>query len=230
MQNTNVVCIHLQMTIKPYIFIALLLHALNGFTQSFEGQIRLMRIVGTDTSYYQYSVKEPNVRIEELDKKGAVLGYLVMNMLSSKVFAVSPEKKMWMLLDTKTKTTVQGKVECARTGNYKNIAGVLCELWAVTNAKERTSIDYWVAKGNYTFFVPHLQALNRKEKLANYFIALTNVTGYIPLEAYQHSKDEQNKATVNQSIKTLKVTPKIIDIKLFKVPAMYRKFDLDVSF
>lgn len=219
------------MTTKTYIFITLLLlKAFNGFTQSFEGQIQLVRIVGTDTAYYQYYVKEPNIRIEELDKKGVIQGYLIMNMLSSKVFAVSPAKKMWMLLDTKTKTAVQGKVECAHTGNYKNIAGVLCELWAVTNTKERTSIDYWVAKGNYNFFVPHLQALNRKEKLANYFIALTNVTGCIPLEAYQHSKDEQNKATTNQSIKTLKVTSKKIDMKLFKVPAMYRKFDLDVSF
>ena len=48
-----------------------------------------MRVVGTDTSYYQYYVKEPNVRIEELDKKGKIQGYLVMNMLSNKIFAVS---------------------------------------------------------------------------------------------------------------------------------------------
>ncbi|MBC7411719.1 MAG: DUF4412 domain-containing protein [Bacteroidia bacterium] len=222
------------MTTKHYLFLLLLCvltsTSTTAIAQSFEGRIHLMRVVGTDTSYYQYYVKEPNVRIEELDKKGKIQGYLVMNMLSNKIFAVSPSNKMWLLYDNKIKTEVTGKIEYARTGNYKKIAGILCELWAVTNVKERTNIDYWVAAGNYNFFVPHLQALNRKEKLANYFILLNNVAGCIPLEAYQHSKDESNKALVNQSIRTIKVEPKLLDIKMFKVPSMYRKYDLDVSF
>jgi hypothetical protein len=212
-----------------FIFLLSVLFYTTTCAQSFEGRIHLARIVGTDTAYYQYYVKEPNIRIEELDNKGRIQGFLVMNMLSNKIFAVNPNNKMWMVYENKVKTEVTGNVECARTGNFKNIAGKLCELWAVTNAKEQTTIDYWVAQGNFNFFVPHLQALNRKEKLANYFITLPNTDGCIPLEAYQHSKDAGNKNAPNQIIRTIKVEEKIVDIKLFKVPNMYRKYESEVA-
>ncbi len=205
-----------------------LIVALNCFAQSFEGQINLIRVIGTDTASYRYYVKTPNIRIEELDKKGKVQGYLIMNTIANKVYAVSPVKKAWIDVASHEQTTVEGKVECIKTKETKLVAGTKCTKWLVTNTKEKTMIDYWVASG-FDFFIDHLKLLNRKEKLATYFINLPTNQGFLPLEAQQYIKEAGIKAQPTQYTKTIKLERKIIDMKLFTVPTEYRKFNMDVK-
>lgn len=205
-----------------------LITGFNSFAQSFEGQINLIRVIGTDTANYRYYVKTPNIRIEELDKKGKVQGYLIMNTIANKVYAVSPVKKAWIDVANKEVTTVEGKVECVKTKETKLVAGVKCTKWVVKNTKEKTMIDYWVATG-FDFFIDHLKLLNRKEKLATYFINLPANQGFLPLEAQQYIKEAGVKEQPSQHTKTLKLERKVIDMKLFTVPTEYRKFNMDVK-
>ncbi|MBC7413085.1 MAG: DUF4412 domain-containing protein [Bacteroidia bacterium] len=206
-----------------------LIKSLTSFAQSFEGQINLIRIIGTDTSRYRYYVKTPNIRIEEIDKKGSVQGFIIMNTIANKVYAVSPVKKAWIDVQKSDEVLVTGKVECIKTKETKLVAGVKCTKWAVKNTKEKIMINYWVANNNFDFFIDHLKLLNRKEKLASYFINLPLNQGFIPLEAQQYSKEAGVKEQLSQQTKTTKVERKTIDMKLFVVPTEYRKFNMDVK-
>jgi hypothetical protein len=199
------------------------------FAQSFEGQLNLIRIIGKDTSNYRYYIKTPNIRIEEVDKKGKIQGFIILNTITNKVYAASPVKKAWIDVQKNDPVEVSGKVECTKTKETKLVAGVKCTKWLVKNTKEKTVIDYWVAPNDFEFFIPHLKLLNRKEKLASYFIDLPANANFIPLESTQYTKEIGFKEQVSQQLKTIKLERKIIDMKMFTVPTEYRKFNMDVK-
>ncbi|MEQ1732945.1 MAG: DUF4412 domain-containing protein [Bacteroidia bacterium] len=206
--------------------ITLVVLTLIGLTvnaQSFEGEIKLTKTSGKNTSNYRYYIKLPNIRIEEINEKGVLQGFMIMNTKTGVIQAASPANKTWLDVKKNENLGIDGKVECVKTKQTKTIAGKVCTLWSVKNTTEKTRIDYWVVSG-FDFFVPHLKLLNRKEKLTSYFVNLPSNEGFLPLESVEYLKVPGVAEQVNEQIKTTKIeAKKITDAKLFEIPKEYIK-------
>lgn len=200
---------------------ALALFAGMSFAQSFEGVIEFRKITASDTTSYKYFVKDHNVRIEELDKKGNITGIMIVMPKENSVKALNTERKLFMDVPHNNPPQMKGKAEVTKTTTTKEVAGQKCTLWRVKNTEENTEIGYWVAEGKYDFFLPLIKTLNRKDKLGYYFLSIEGNAGVFPMEATEKSLLRQDVG----SIKVLKMENKKVDSKLFSIPSDYKKFE-----
>jgi hypothetical protein len=191
----------------------------NAFSQ-FQGTIRFTRTVGTITTTYKYFVKKDRVRIEELDEDGKIQGVQLVNSTENTVVALSPERKLYMDAPNKrTPSTVEAKVE--KTKETKEIAGQKCTKIIVSSEAEETEIAYWMADGEYEFFVPLLKTLNRKDKPATYYMQIEGVEKHFPMVGEENKKD----GTFVSKLEVTEIKEGVLVDALFEVPAGYEKFE-----
>ena len=121
----------------------------------FQGDITFNKTVGSLNLNYKYYVKENMVRIEEINKKGIVDAIKLVYLDNNKVFALSPERKLYLEAPLRS-PAANVKVEVNKTGDYQQFLGLPCEKIIVINKEQDRKIIYWVTKGNYDFFTPML--------------------------------------------------------------------------
>jgi hypothetical protein len=190
------------------------------FGQAFEGVIQFTKKKGPIVSTYKYYVKGEHIRVEEINKEGSVEGIMLVNTKENTVMALSPERKIYMDVPNDRSLAIPS-VEVAKMKNRKELNGFQCAEWKVTNASEGRVVTYWVAEGEFDFFVPLLKTLKRKERLSTYFTALEGTGGMFPFEGTERLKD----GTEVESLEVTKVLKGTIGIDMFVLPAGYTKFE-----
>lgn len=209
---------------KNHLFaLATALFVLIGFSanaQGFEGKIEFTKTIGPVTAKYTYYVKDHLVRVEELGEDGELQGIMIVDSKANTVTALSPERKMFIEVpnDREPKAV---KVDVEKTNNTKTINGVKCTEWVVSCIGDGREAAYWVTDGDYEFFVPMLNTMNRKDKLAVYFNLIPDVNGVFPLEGVERKTNgtEISRLHVNNVQRTEQ--PK----HLFEIPKSYSKFE-----
>lgn len=193
-----------------------------GFAQAqtFEGTISFKKSVGPITANYTYHVKGDKVRIEEIDEQGNVQGIMLVNTTENEVLALSPERKMFIEVPNK-RPNRKTDLTIDETTNEKKILGYTCKEWRVISAEDNREISYWLADKNFDFFVPMLKTLNRKDKLAVFFLKLPNNTGAFPLLGME----TQDDGTELTKLEVTKVEETSLKDDLFSIPAGYTKFE-----
>lgn len=206
---------------KIILGVALTVLSVVSFGQ-FEGVIEFTKTKGANTVVnYKYFVKGEKVRVEEIGEDGSINGIQLVDMSKNEILALSPDRKIYMEAPNNRPPYVVN-TEASKTKSTKTINGVKCTKWVVKSTSDDRQIVYWVAKGDYQFFVPMLKTLNRKEKQSTYFLSVGTNVGFFPMM----SEETTLSGGVNVStLKTDKVTVKKLDDKLFVVPAGYKKFD-----
>lgn len=190
------------------------------FAQSFEGVIQFTKTKGPIVSTYKYYVKGEHIRVEEINKEGEIEGIMLVNTKENTVMALSPERKIYMDVPNDRKLPVPS-VEVAKMKNRKEINGYQCAEWKVTNASEGRVVTYWVAEGEFDFFIPLLKTLKRKERLSTYFQALEGTDGMFTFEGVETLKD----GTEIERLEVTKVLKGDIGLDMFVLPAGYTKFE-----
>jgi len=186
----------------------------------FEGSVNFEKSKGKVQVKYQYKVKGENVRVEEYGNGGSLDGIQLVNTTSKSVFALSPDRLMYMEAKNKRPQRT-ASVTVQKTKTSKTVNGKSCVKWVVTNKEQDRKIIYWVTKGDYNFFIPFLITLNRAEKSAVYFLQVDGNAGYFPMLA-----EEYNMAGLLISkLEATNVTAKKLQDSDFKVPAGYKKFE-----
>lgn len=188
--------------------------------QSFEGTISFKKSVGPITANYTYHVKGDKVRIEEIDEDGNVQGIMLVNTSENEVLALSPERKMFIEVPNK-RPNRKTDLSIEETKNTKNILGLECKEWKVISAEDNREISYWLADNNFDFFVPMLKTLNRKDKLAVFFLKLPNQTGAFPLLGVESQED----GTELTKLEVKEVNESVLSDELFAIPNGYTKFE-----
>lgn len=108
-----------------------------------------------------------------------------------------------------------------KTNEKKEIQGYQCTKWVVDNSDFRTKATYWVIdNANYFFFKDLLAALNRKDKIALYFMLIRENAGYFPIMGKEVTYEGKTK----DEFITKKITRKKISSDSFKIPAGYKEF------
>lgn len=191
-----------------------------GNAQGFEGKIEFTKTIGPVTANYTYFVKDHLVRVEELGENGELQGIMIVDSKANTVTALSPERKMFIEVPN-GRTPKEVDVQVDKTSNKKTINGVECTEWVVSCVGDGREAAYWVADGDYHFFVPMLNTLNRKDKLAVYFNLIPDVNGVFPLEGVERKIN----GTQISRLQVNNVTRGAQPDNLFQIPAGFSKFE-----
>lgn len=188
--------------------------------QAFEGMIEFTKTTGPVVTTYRYFVKGDFIRIEEVSSRGEVQGIMLVDTHDKTVTALSPERKLYMdVPNMRLPKDVETQVQ--KTNDMKEIAGYKCEKWVVKSPKEDRVITYWVAADDFNFFVPLLEALNRKDEQAVFFLQIKDAKGVFPMLGVEHKLDGAEVSRLEVS----KVTKGAQKASLFEIPAGYNKFE-----
>ncbi len=192
----------------------------SSFAQ-FTGTIEFNKKVGSIDVNYKYYVSGDNIRIEEINEDGHIDGIQIMDLKEEKVYALSPERKMYMEAPKKrAAATISAEVE--ETGKTKTFNGVTCKEYIVISKAKDRKIVYYIADGDYDFFEPMLKTLNRKENQAMFFLKIPNMKGKFPMHSTEYVLSS-GKVISELSTKSLK--KETVDASKFEVPSGYSKFE-----
>jgi hypothetical protein len=189
--------------------------------QNFEGIIEFSRKNYFDETKYIYYVSSSMVRIDELDKEGEVNGTMLVNLKSKEVTAINHERKLHMEIKSKPSVKDLSKSEIFKTNEKKEVLGHSCVKWTVSNPDFKSKAEYWVVeKADYFFFKELLTALNRKDKVALYFMQIPENTGYFPIIGEEKGLDGKLKSR----LETTKLIRTKVSASKFKIPEGYQEF------
>ncbi len=197
---------------------------LNTSAQRFEGTIGFTKNIGPVTAKYVYHVKDHMIRVEELDELGDIQGIMLVNTNKNTVVALSPERKMYIDVPNRRKTN-ESLTEVKSSGKTQAINGYECEEWLVSSSEDGRKVSYWVAKDDFEFFLPMLKTLNRKDKMALYYMNIPNANGGFPMKGTEVKSDgmELTRLEVN------KIEKEDLSADLFAIPSDYSKFERETS-
>lgn len=194
---------------------------------SFEGVIFFSMEMLFDTMYYTYYIKDNMVRMDEFNRCKTCKtpnNYLIFDLHNKTIAAINPQRKMYLYLpvnEYKNNSNDFENFKILKTNNSKKILGYTCYQWRVRNKKENTEIAYWVAKGDFNFFVDFLKLWNRSEKHAQYFLRIPESFGYFPLLSEERTTLREQKMT----LRVISIENKILDKGLFQIPKDYKNYE-----
>lgn len=192
------------------------------FAQGFEGKIEFTRKNTFDQTNYNYYVSHGHVKIDELNKDDKVVGTMLINLKTKTAISINHDRKMYMEVKTRPSTKDLSKCETFKTTEKKEILGQKCTKWVVKNADLKSTAEYWVIdNANFFFFKELLNILNRKDKIALYFMQIPENAGYFPIKGKEVGIDGKVKA----ELITNKITRKKLDENIFKTPDGYKEFN-----
>ncbi len=187
----------------------------------FEGEIIFEKNVGKIHVIYKYFVKGNDIRIEEVSEDGTIDGIQLMDLDTKKTYALSPERKLWF--ETPNRRPAKSlDVDIKKTGKTKEVLGKKCFEVIVTNKAQDRKIVYWITKGDYKFFIPMLETLNRKENQAMYYLEIEGMENHFPVLSTEHVL---STGDVVSTLKAEKIGPKKISAETFIIPKDYGKFE-----
>ena len=187
----------------------------------FEGVIEFEKNVGSVHVNYRYFVKGDNIRIEEVAGDGAVEGIQLIDLGAKKMYAISPEQKLYMEAPNR-RPAADFEVKVEKTGKTKEILGEKCEKIIVSSVAKDRKIIYWVAKGDYNFFKTMLVALNRKENQSLFFQKIEGIDGYFPMLSQEYILSSNRLVS---ELKTTVVKEQTNEASIFEIPTGFKKFE-----
>lgn len=196
----------------------------DAVAQRFEGSIHFTKNIGPVTAKYIYHVKDDMVRVEELDELGQIQGIMLVDTKKNSVVALSPERKMFIDVPNRRKAN-ESKTEVKATGNKKEINGFECEEWIVSSAEDGRKVSYWVANDDFDFFIPMLKTLNRKDKMALYYLELPNAEGGFPMAGTEVKSNGMELTTLEVE----EVKDSALAADMFSIPSDYTKFERETA-
>lgn len=186
----------------------------------FAGEIKFTKTAGSINVEYVYLVKGDQIRVEEVGDEGKPEGIQLMNLKDKKVYALSPDRKLYMDVSN-SRPAADLKVDVKKTGKTKEILGKKCTEIIVTCKDLDRKIVYWVTEGEYNFFIPMLQTLNRKENQSMFFLLIPGMKGYFPMLSTEYSISTGKVIT---ELKAEKVVEKDVAKSEFEIPEGYKLF------
>jgi hypothetical protein len=189
--------------------------------QNFEGVIEFKKQSLTDTVNYMYSVKGNMVRIDEVNPRThRIDGSFLLDLKAGSMIYLNHERKTWGRREKTGKPTVPAGLSVSSTKQAKTLFGYKCSQHIVKNTADNSSIHYYVAPGRFTFFVPMLELLNRREDFSTNYRALTVKDGSFPFLAVKF--DAAGKEVGR--LEVTRIERKTVSLSVFDVPKAYKEF------
>lgn len=206
------------MKLRLFFSFILLFASAFSFAQ-FEGTIKFIKITPKDTLKYIYYIKGDKVRIDNI-VNNKIKGTSLIDLNNTKKYtAVSHIRKMYMDVITKKSVMDYSATKAQMTSETKDILGYKCKKWIITNPDIGTTAVYWMAPGEFDFFMPLLKVIKRKEDVSQYLLQVGDVGGYFPIESYEEKDGVKVTQLITEEIKEEKIKDSV-----FAIPANYKFF------
>jgi len=205
-----------------FLFTICLFFTSTAFCQnSFEGKITCMQYNGVDTSYFSFYVKNEHVKFtDSKTDTGKEQSIILVNFKANTTVTLSPQRRQYYDYHAPDFQKLPGKTNVTKTTNTKTINGYLCTEYIVENQQEDAKISYWIADGNFTFFLPMLKALSLNYGYyCQYYLEIPNTSNMFPMEAYKTDM----KGNTKGFMKATKVTSVSLEDGIFFIPQSYTK-------
>ena len=189
--------------------------------QSFEGFVEFTKTEGSIMTFYRYYVKGSNIRVEEINVDGEVEGIMLIDVVNGKQLALNPRRNVYMEIPSKRKKP-SAEVQIKKTLEMKLIKGELCTLWTAQSEDLDRKVEYWVAEGNYDFFIPMLNTLKRKDNQAVFFTEIQGAEGVFPMLGEETKLED---GTFVSKLEVTKMKKASIGDDLFAIPPEYNRFE-----
>jgi hypothetical protein len=207
--------------IRIVLFALSVLSAAVAAAQSFEGVIEFKKQSLTDTVNYMYSVKGNKVRIDEINPRThRIDGSFLLNLQEGSMIYLNHERKTWGRREKTGKPTVPAGLTVSSTKAAKTLFGYKCSQHIVKNTVDNSSIHYYVSPGRFTFFVPMLELLNRREDFSTHYLALSVKEGSFPFLAVKYDAAGKELAR----LEVTRIEKKTVSVSVFDVPKDYKEF------
>jgi hypothetical protein len=193
--------------------------------QDFTGSIEFTYATQKDTSKNVYHVKDNLVKLDQYSRKTDknVEGSFLFDLDAKEVKFLNPKRKLWGTQKSETPQLINGQCIVTKGKNMKTIAGYKCSEYIVKNEDENTTITYWIANGNFSFFSPLITLWNRKDKQSIYFGQITGLpAGSMPMMSVERQLDSGKILT---KLEVTKISKSTLPDDKFMVPKEYSRFE-----
>ena len=186
----------------------------------FEGIINVKRTKGTKITNFRYHVAGNLLRIEELDGNGGIKHIMLVDADEQTCYTLNTQRKVYMdAYNNRRVLPVNSRV--TKTENTKEIAGYKCTEYIVRNEGEGTEVHYWIGGDEFRFFLPTLQVMNRKDKLARYFQVVPDPGAGFPILG----EEQDLNGKVRMRLEVVSFEKGEVDDAMFDIPEGYSEFE-----
>ncbi|MCU0432222.1 MAG: DUF4412 domain-containing protein [Bacteroidia bacterium] len=207
--------------IRKFLLVLGVLTSTFAAAQNFEGVIEFKKKSLTDTVNYMYSVKGNMVRIDEINQRThRIDGSFLLNLQEGSMIYLNHERKTWGRREKTGKPVVPTGLNVSSTKVTKTFFGYKCNQHIVKNTADNSSIHYYVSPGRFTFFVPMLELLNRREDFSTHYLSLPVKDGSFPFLAIKF--DAAGKEVGR--LEVTRIEKKTVSASVFEVPKDYKEF------
>ena len=186
----------------------------------FEGIVNVKRTKGTKITNFRYHVSGNLLRIEELDANGGIKHIMLVDADENTCYTLNTSRKVYMdAYNNRRVLPVNSRV--TKTENTKGVAGYQCTEYVVRNEEEGSEVHYWLGGQEFDFFLPTLQVMNRKDKLARYFQVIKDPGASFPIIG----EEQDLNGKVRMRLEVTSFEKGAIDDAVFDIPEGYTEFE-----
>jgi len=203
------------------LIISLTIISSNNLSSQFTGEISFKKTTGANEINYKYYINSDDIRIEEIDSEDKIEGIKLINLSTKKINILSPERKLYIEA-SELRGPAEVKVKVEKTGKTKIILDKECQKIIVTCNDQDRKIVYWITKGDYNFFSPMLELINRREKHAVYYQKISNMKGCWPMKSSEYVL---STGKLISEMTTKSIENKELESEFFSIPSDYEFFE-----
>ena len=192
----------------------------NNLFSQFTGEISFKKTTGANEINYKYYINNNDIRIEEIDSEEKIEGIKLINLSTKKINILSPERKLYIEA-SELRGPAEVKVKIEKTGKTKIILEKECQKIIVTCNDQDRQVTYWVTKGEYNFFLPMLELINRREKHAVYYQKISNIKGCWPMKSSEYVL---STGKLISEMTTSSIINNEVKSEVFMIPSDYELF------
>jgi len=194
----------------------------NNYSNSFEGKIKLVEETHYDTTFYTYTIKNEQIRVDKFNQNHKIIHSLLLNLEKEQIIVLSPTKKMFTYLDlSRNPDTPNKNFEVIKTENSRLLNGKECYQWRVRSVEQNTEVTYWVWKSNFYFFNDFIKLLNCSEHTFTFFEKIPDSQGFFPMYAVERTLLRK----IKKQISIIEINHQKVSDTTFEIPKDFNKLE-----
>jgi len=191
-------------------------------SDSFEGKIKLVEESNYNTTFYTYTIKNKQIRVDKFDQNHEIIQSMLVNLENEQMIVLSPSKKLYTYQElSRNLNTTNENFEVIKTKNTRLLNGKKCYQWRVRNVEQNTEVTYWVSESNFYFFNDFIKLLNCTEQTFTFFEKIPNSQGFFPILTVERTLLRK----IKKQISVIEINHQKVNDTTFEIPKDFNEVE-----
>jgi len=191
-------------------------------SDSFEGKIKLVEESNYNTTFYTYTIKNKQIRVDKFDQNHEIIQSMLVNLENEQMIVLSPSKKLYTYQElSRNLNTTNENFEVIKTKNTRLLNGKKCYQWRVRNVEQNTEVTYWVSESNFYFFNDFIKLLNCTERTFTFFEKIPNSQGFFPILTVERTLLRK----IKKQISVIEINHQKVNDTTFEIPKDFNEVE-----